>query len=317
MVAKLFRDALLVSVALLGATPVIAQVMTTATTTTIPARVDRLEKEMRAVQRKVFPGGAGMTVEAQVTPVAPTAAGVPASSLISDMTTRVDALERQLATLTGQVEQQGFRLKKIEDAMAAQKLAADAAAAALAPVTGPVAGQGTGQGTGPVNTAPAAVAAKSATQVAAVAPSSAATATAAMTKRIPSGDPAEDGYLGGYDLWEAKDYAGAQKLLSDVVKKYPKHKRYSYAQNLLGRAYLDEGKPVTAAKMFLENYRTHPQGERAADSLYFLGVTLIELKKLPDACKSFDELQAVYGANLRDYLKQRLPAARKEANCGV
>ncbi|WP_221792257.1 tetratricopeptide repeat protein [Aquisediminimonas sediminicola] len=302
MVAKLFTNALLVSVALLGATPVIAQVASP--TTTIPVRVDKLEKEMRAVQRKVFPGGAGMTVEAQVTPTAPTAAGVPASSLISDMTTRVDALERQLATLTGQVEQQGFRLKKIEDAMAAQKLAADAAAAALAPVTA----------------APSSVAAtaKPAAQAAGVAGASAAATTAAMaSKRPPSGDPAEDGYLTGYDLWEAKDYAGAQKLLSDVVKKYPKHKRYSYAQNLLGRAYLDEGKPVTAAKVFLENYRTNPQGERAADSLYFLGVTLIELKKLPDACKSFDELQAVYGANLRDYLKQRLPVARKEARCGV
>lgn len=302
MVAKLFTNALLVSVALLGATPVIAQVASS--TTTIPVRIDKLEKEMRAVQRKVFPGGAGMTVEAQVTPTAPTAAGVPASSLISDMTTRVDALERQLATLTGQVEQQGFRLKKIEDAMAAQKLAADAAAAALAPVTA----------------APSSVTAtaKPVAQAAGVAGASAVATTATTaSKRPPSGDPAEDGYLTGYDLWEAKDFAGAQKLLSDVVKKYPKHKRYSYAQNLLGRAYLDEGKPVTAAKVFLENYRTNPQGERAADSLYFLGVTLIELKKLPDACKSFDELQAVYGANLRDYLKQRLPVARKEARCGV
>lgn len=302
MVAKLFTNALLVSVALLGATPVIAQVASS--TTTIPVRIDKLEKEMRAVQRKVFPGGAGMTVEAQVTPTAPTAAGVPASSLISDMTTRVDALERQLATLTGQVEQQGFRLKKIEDAMAAQKLAADAAAAALAPVTA----------------APSSVTAtaKPVAQAAGVAGASAVATTATTaSKRPPSGDPAEDGYLTGYDLWEAKDFAGAQKLLSDVVKKYPKHKRYSYAQNLLGRAYLDEGKPVTAAKVFLENYRTNPQGERAADSLYFLGVTLIELKKLPDACKSFDELQAVYGASLRDYLKQRLPVARKEARCAV
>ncbi len=303
MVAKLFKNALLVSVALLGATPVIAQVATA----TIPARVEKLEKEMRAVQRKVFPGGAGMTVEAQVTPAAPVAAGVPASSLISDMTTRVDALERQLATLTGQVEQQGFRLKKIEDAMAAQKLAADAASAALAPVT-------TAQAAATSATTAAKPAAQAATATAAAVSSAVATTA---SKRPPSGDPAEDGYLTGYDLWEAKDYAGAQKLLTDVVKKYPKHKRYSYAQNLLGRAYLDEGKPVTAAKVFLENYRTNPQGERAADSLYFLGVTLIELKKLPDACKSFDELQAVYGANLRDYLKQRLPVARKEARCGV
>ncbi|MFX7849661.1 hypothetical protein ABTK11_21370, partial [Acinetobacter baumannii] len=34
----------------------------------IEGRVDRLEREMRAVQRKVFPGGAGQTIEPQITP---------------------------------------------------------------------------------------------------------------------------------------------------------------------------------------------------------------------------------------------------------
>ena len=36
---------------------------------------------------------------------------------------------------------------------------------------------------------------------------------------------------------------------------------------------------------------------------------------LADACKAYDELQDVYGRSLRDYLKQRLPAARAEAKC--
>lgn len=309
MVAKLFRNMLLVSVAVLGAVPALAQ------DTTVTTRVDKLEKEMRAVQRKVFPGGAGMTLEPQVAAPAPVAVGVPASNPVADLTARVDSLEQQLSQMTGQIEQQGYRIKKIEESIAAQKAAADAAAIApAAPVvqatTLPVVqGAAPAKPASPVKpTVPTTAAVKSPAPVVPV-------TTSSVPTRSSTGDAAEDGYLQGYDLWEAKDYAGAQKVLTDVVKKYPQHKRYSYAQNLLGRAYLDEGKAVTAAKVFLENYRTAPKGDRAADSLYFLGVSLIQLKKLPDACKSFDELDAVYGPSLRDFVKQRLPAARKEAQC--
>ncbi|WP_336297146.1 hypothetical protein [Sphingomonas sp. 7/4-4] len=48
--------------------PVSAQAQTTA----VEGRVDRLEREMRAVQRKVFPGGAGQTIEPQIVPDAAT-----------------------------------------------------------------------------------------------------------------------------------------------------------------------------------------------------------------------------------------------------
>jgi TolA-binding protein len=84
--------------------------------------------------------------------------------------------------------------------------------------------------------------------------------------------------------------------------------------NLAGRAYLDEGKPATAAKVLLANYQTNPKGERAADSLYFLGQALMELKKGPEACKVYDELEEVY-PNMRAWVKERLPKARADARC--
>ena len=54
----------------------------------IEGRVDRLEREMRAVQRKVFPGGAGQTIEPQITPPQQqgSAPGMPASGALSDLT---------------------------------------------------------------------------------------------------------------------------------------------------------------------------------------------------------------------------------------
>jgi TolA-binding protein len=126
---------------------------------------------------------------------------------------------------------------------------------------------------------------------------------------------AEEAYNAGFRLWEAKRYGEAQQALEAVAKRYPDSKWASWASNLAGRAYLDAGKPATAAKTFLANYQGNPKGERAADSLYFLGQALVALDKPADACKAYDELQDVYGAGMRDWLRQRLPDARRLAKC--
>jgi polyhydroxyalkanoate synthesis regulator phasin len=78
-------------------------------------RVDKLEKEMKAVQRVVFPNG--QPVESEINAASGGALGSPSSSPVADLTARVDALESQLKSLTGQVEQDGFRLKKLEESV--------------------------------------------------------------------------------------------------------------------------------------------------------------------------------------------------------
>ena len=85
-------------------------------------------------------------------------------------------------------------------------------------------------------------------------------------------------------------------------------------RNLQGRAYLDDNKPATAARIFLDNYQNNPRGERAADSLYFLGQALTRLNRKPEACRVYEELAQVY-PNMRDYIRTRLPQARTDARC--
>jgi TolA-binding protein len=137
----------------------------------------------------------------------------------------------------------------------------------------------------------------------------------APTTSTTKADPAEEAYNKGFRLWEAKRYTEAQQSLEAVAKRYPTSRWASWAANLAGRAYLDAGKPASAAKTLLANYQGNPKGERAADSLYFLGQALVALDKPADACKAYAELQDVYGSTMRDWLKQRLPAARAEAKC--
>ena len=98
----------------------------------VEGRVGRLESEMRAVQRKVFPGGNGQLLQPEVTaPTTPTEApGSPSSSAVIDLSARVTALEQQMASLTGQGEQNGYQLRQLREEFEAYRRATDARLAA-------------------------------------------------------------------------------------------------------------------------------------------------------------------------------------------
>ena len=134
-------------------------------------------------------------------------------------------------------------------------------------------------------------------------------------QRKPAGDPGEDAYTAGFRLWEAGQYDSAITALRAFTSAYPKHRRASYANNLVGRALLDKGEPRAAAEALLANYRNNPTGERAPDSLFYLGQALMKLGQPGQACKAYAELDAVYGAKIRADLKKLETDAKSQAQC--
>ena len=129
--------------------------------------------------------------------------------------------------------------------------------------------------------------------------------------RIPTrDDPAEEAYDAGYQLWRTGKYDAAIGALRAFRSSYPNHRRTSWANNLAGRAMLDKGEPRAAAEVLLANYRGNPKGERAADSLFYLGQSLMKLDQPAQACKAYSELEAVYGSTMRADL-QKLFRKRK------
>ena len=120
-----------------------------------------------------------------------------------------------------------------------------------------------------------------------------------------------------FRLWTAKLYPEAQVKLKEFVARNPNHKRASYAQNLLGRAYLDEGKPALASVAFYDNYQKMPRGERASESLYWLGVALTRLKKPADACKVYKEFDDVYASKAGTDLKAKVAKGKSDAKCAA
>jgi TolA-binding protein len=286
-------------------------------------RIERLEQELRAVQRRVFQGN-GALVAPEVSPgsATPAPTGVPATSAVADLTARLDSIEGQLRALTGQSEENMNRLRQLEgtatrlqesvgarlDALEQAKAAPDPvpARAEAEPAAKPAASRTVRRETPALATE---------ASVPDWVPGRREGATPASVTIAAGSGGAEAAYNAGFRLWEQKRYDEAAQALEEVVRTFPRDRWASWAGNLAGRAYLDDGKATAAARAFLANYQSNPKGERAADSLYFLGQSLVALKKPADACKAYDELQDVYGQTMRDWLRQRLPAARAEAKC--
>lgn len=302
-----FRRVILAGTAFALAAPVIAQ------DANIDGRVGKLEKEMRAVQRQVFPNGAGKFIEPDIQSSTETSTTTSASTTATvDLTARVDALEAQLATLTGQVELQGNNMRGLEDRLKAIETQLVARTASpvetIAPTPTPT----------PAATALAPKsksAVISSKPVSTAKPNPARVAAVAAVERPASGDAFEDGYNYGFRLWEAKFYPESQAILEEIVAKFPKHKRASYARNLLGRAWLDDKKPATAVKVFYENYKADPRGDRAPDSLLFLGSALTDLGKAAEACEAFGELTKAYPDAATGRLAERLSSSKTRAKC--
>ncbi len=261
------------------------------------------------MQRKVFPGGDGRYFEPQIDSSAPvtTSSSSPASTTaVTDILARLDALESSLQRLTGQVEVNSNAVRDLETRLAALESGAAPAGQAdnLLPDEQPVR-----VATGP---APAT------TPVPAPAPSGPSAQRLAAVQAIAkpqTDDPGDDEYSYGFRLWNAGFYPEAQQQLAMFVEKYPRHPRATYGRNLLGRAYLDDGKPREAAPWFLKNYQEDRNAERAPDSLLYLAESMIALGDTNRACIALAEFGETYPAIAAGRLSNQYEANRKKVTC--
>jgi TolA-binding protein len=221
---------------------------------------------------------------------------------------RLSAIERQLQQLINQGEVGGHRIAEIETAVA--KLRSDMDSRLTALESRPVVSEAE-----PVaDEQPVPVQAKpKSKQVASV-------ATTESSPKVPTSeaavsDPGEEAYSEGFRLWQDGKYDRAITALRAFTAAFPKHRRVSFANNLIGRALLDKGQPRPAAEALLANYRSNPKGERAPDSLYYLGQALMELNQPGQACKAYAELEDVYGAAVRPDLRTLVNKGKSAASC--
>jgi TolA-binding protein len=220
---------------------------------------------------------------------------------------RLSVIERQLQQLINQGEVSGHRVNVIESELG--KLRSDMNSRFATLETRPVIAESSGDDAAE----PPAPASKPKLQTA-----------AAVTPELPTrpavdessgSDPGEDAYSEGFRLWRDGKYDQSITALRAFISGFPNHRRVSFAKNLIGRALLDKGQPRPAAEALLANYRSDPKGERAPDSLYYLGQALMKLDQPSQACKAYAELEDVYGASVRPDLEPLVSKGKADARC--
>lgn len=310
MMKQLFKQKTLMVIAgLTLAAPALAQTIDP----TLEARMRKLEAEVSALQRVVFPGGDGRFFpQLQPSQSGTTPAGTPASNPSTDMLSRMDALEGHVSKLTAQVEEDRNRIDKLEARLAA----IEGGKGATAPDEAGTTTSGNLAATTPKPVVITPPAPKPVTPAAKpVDPSAKRLAAVRAVPKPQTADAGDDEYSYGFRLWEAKFQPEAQQQLKLFLTKYPKHARVSYARNLLGRSYLDEGNPREAASWFLQNYKADPKGDRAPDSLLYLGESMRQLKDTNRACVAVDQFARDFPKEAAGRLKAQYEATRGGLKC--
>jgi TolA-binding protein len=331
--------AVLIGTAAANVVPLAAPLAAQETPAAAEARLRKIEAEVRALQRKVFPGGDGKFFEPQIAPgsqgaasvTSPTTSTAPSPGAVTDILVRIDALEAQLQRLTARSEEQANALAQLETRLAALETAANAplpgATGTGAPAIQPAAtltGAGTGAGTQPATTPPATITRPPAQTPPAATTTPAATAATPSPSRLAAvqaitkpqtADAGDDEYSYGFRLWNAGFYPEARQQLTRFVEQYPTHSKISYGRNLLGRAFLDDKLPEDAARWFLKNYQANKAGERAPDSLLYLGASMVALGDTKRACIALAEFAETYPLVAAGRLATDFQTTRAKVKC--
>ena len=222
----------------------------------------------------------------------------------------MDALEGQVARLTAQVEEDHNRLEKLEARLAVIE------AGVKAPATPDASSTNSNLAAMGAAPKPVPAAVKPTTKPAAT--GDAATRRVAAVRAVPkpkTKDAGDDEYSYGFRLWEAKFYPESEQQLKMFLQKYPKHPRTSYARNLLGRDYLDDGNAHEAAGWFLQNYKLEPKGDRAPDSLLLLAEAMRQLGDTTRGCVAVKQFAGTFPAEAAGRLKSQYDATSAGLKC--
>jgi tol-pal system protein YbgF len=274
------------------------------TTTNIEPRISKLESEMRAVQRKVFPGGSPRYFEPEFPATSTTPQGGAAVSsgadpkALADLQARLLELEKQLRDITGRVEQNENQTKLVEDQFKSFKVEVESRlgkieVANAPPVIAPV--------------------------ISPSLPSVPIKPPVAPAISAPAGSDGQ--YKAAYGYFEAKDFDRAETAFKEFIGRYgyksDKDRGTPLAANAqywLGRTFVNKKAYAQAARAFLEGYQRYPKADKASDSLLGLAESLTALGKPADACSALSELQTVY-PNASADVKLKAQSAKTKAKC--
>ncbi len=264
--------------------PVFAQGIIDSQTRALVDRMDRLERDLTLVQRKLYKSPTGD--EPTGTSVSQTLPQGSAEHLYAKIT----ELEQVVASLTAQVEEINAAVSALDSRVSKMNQDIDFRLTALenAPKLEPV--------VQPEKTEPSAVANVVVLQV----------------------DPADaqKEYDVAYGFMKNAKYDEAQKALKSFLEKYESDKLAGNAQYWLGETYYVRGHFNEAAVTFAEGVKKYKTNAKGADSLLKLGMSMARLNKIKEACTAFNSLEKEF-PNASDSLKARAKSEMEKLSCAT
>jgi|HubBroStandDraft_1064217.scaffolds.fasta_scaffold00065_72 tol-pal system protein YbgF len=289
-------------------------------------RIDRLERDLNQLQRQVYRNQVG---------TAPTpAAGVDGSASL-DSQIRMDQLDAQLRTLTGQLEEIQYNIAQLTSRL--EKTQADnevrfqqlehgggpppvpAETAQARTASGPVgAPQRLGPPAGDSDRPPLPAGVQAVPSPGAASPPAPPGAPPPQTP-LPAGGALPEGstteqYNYAFGLLRDSDFKGAEAAFRGFVQKHPGDQLAGNAQYWLGETYFVRGDYPAAASAFAEGYQKYPQGSKAPDNLLKLGMSLGNSGRKNDACFAFAKLERDF-PQMPPIIKDREVSEKKRLGC--
>jgi len=268
-------------------------------TQALERKIDVLERQLQAVQRKVFQGGGSQYFppQEQSGGISQQSLDTPQSggNLLADLEVRVAALENRVRQLTGQIEETGFRTNQLRDEFNQFRDETNFRFKEM--------------GEGPASTVNPPLAEN--TQVQPV--TDEGTAPAFIPQRPERTDP-QQSFDKAFKLMSQGEYVSAENAFGTFLEEHRQHQLASNAQYWLGRTYLVQKKYAKAAAAFFAGQTDYPEGSKAPHSLLGLGTSLFELGQQDEACAALDLLSRDYPDAPQD-VKQRLTAENSRMAC--
>ncbi|MGH1378803.1 MAG: tol-pal system protein YbgF [Alphaproteobacteria bacterium] len=241
---------------------------------------------------------------------------------------RFQQLEKEIRRLTGQVEEQNYKIRRLQDELA--KRVGDLEMRIRD------AGNNTAVSNGSVNNPSVAQPYQpSKYDSTVVATSKPDKKPSSFTYQPPSGsqqslgtinksqstgsvsassDAAPRAYDYAYSFIKARDFNRAEVEFAKFMTEYPNHPLVSNAKYWYGETFYVRGGYEKSARIFAEGYQKFPKGPKAASNLLKLGMALTGMGKTDDACIAYKQLKKDYANSSVSVLK-RASTEMKRINC--
>lgn len=279
--------------------------------------LDRLERQVKALQRKVFDGKDAYFGQdgAQTSGTSQSQAAI---------LVRLDTLEETVRSLTGQIEELRFQQNesntKLNEfiAQANYRLSAlDGAGGDMVDAGSGVSGNGmtpSGQQDSFTQAfkSPTGVADSNAEGQAQIgqtlappsAPAGPEDALVPQQAAIQVGP--KERFDEAFQLARLDRFDDAEQAFLMFIADYPEHELASNAQYWLGRVYTAKRQTPQAAEAFLDGYRRYPDGNKAPENLLAFASTLRMMQKPKEACTALNMLKSKIAENTYPDVNERV-----------